>query len=127
MSRCTPSIAGSPPNRPRCAEWPRWWRAALNLALTDDLSGSQASVLTRLQEGPSSASALAGAETVSHQAVSAILAVLETRGYIQRSLDPAHGRRQLVSLTDAGVAQAEHTTPAREEFGNYTLRESPWK
>jgi DNA-binding MarR family transcriptional regulator len=99
----------------------------LNLALTDDLSGSQASVLTRLQEGPSSASALAGAETVSHQAVSAILAVLETRGYIQRSLDPTDGRRQLVSLTDTGVAQAEHTTSAREEFGNYTLRESPWK
>ena len=31
MSRCTPSIAGSPPNRPPCADSPRWSRAALNL------------------------------------------------------------------------------------------------
>src|SRR6478735_7887947 len=30
MARCTSSIVGSPPNRPRCAGWPRWWRAALN-------------------------------------------------------------------------------------------------
>jgi DNA-binding MarR family transcriptional regulator len=87
------------------------------LAPTDDLNGSQAAVLTRLhQEGPSSASALASAEAVSHQAIGAILAVLETRGYIQRSPDPTDGRRQLVSLTDAGVAQADNTTSAREEW-----------
>jgi DNA-binding MarR family transcriptional regulator len=90
-------------------------RRIYGLALTDDLSGSQAAVLTRLhKEGPSSASALASAEAVSHQAIGPILAVLETRGYIQRSPDPTDGRRQLVSLTDAGVAQAEHTTSARE-------------
>ena len=62
------------------------------------------------------ASALASAEAVSHQAIAAILTVLETRGYIQRSPDPTDGRRQLVSLTDAGVAQAEHATSAREEW-----------
>jgi DNA-binding MarR family transcriptional regulator len=87
------------------------------LAPSDDLSGSQAAVLTRLHhEGPSSASALASAEAVSHQAIGAILAVLETRGYIQRSPDPTDGRRQVVSLTDAGVAQADNTTSAREEW-----------
>ena len=87
------------------------------LGLTDDLSGSQAGVLTRLhQEGPSSASVLANAETVSHQAIGAILAVLKTRGFIQRSPDPTDGRRQLISLTAAGVAQAENTTSAREEW-----------
>jgi DNA-binding MarR family transcriptional regulator len=90
-------------------------RRIYGLALSDDLSGSQAAVLTRLhREGPSSASALASAEAVSHQAIGPILAVLETRGYIQRSPDPTDGRRQLVSLTAAGVAQAEHTTSARE-------------
>ena len=31
MASCTPSIVGSPPNRPPCAGSPRWWRAALNL------------------------------------------------------------------------------------------------
>lgn len=92
-------------------------RRIYGLALSDDLSGSQAAVLTRLhREGPSSASALASAEAVSHQAIGPILAVLETRGYIQRSPDPTDGRRQLVSLTAAGVAQADNTTSAREEW-----------
>jgi DNA-binding MarR family transcriptional regulator len=87
------------------------------LALTDDLSPSQAAVLTRLhKEGPSSTSALASAEAVSHQAIGAILAALETRGFIHRSPDPTDGRRQLISLTDAGVAQAEDTIGAREEW-----------
>jgi DNA-binding MarR family transcriptional regulator len=87
------------------------------LALTDDLSPSQAAVLTRLnKDGPSSTSALASAEAVSHQAIGAILAALETRGDIQRSPDPTDGRRQLVSLTDAGVAHAEHHIGAREEW-----------
>jgi DNA-binding MarR family transcriptional regulator len=87
------------------------------LALIDDLSGSQAAVLTRLhKEGPSSTSVLASAEAVSHQAIGAILAVLEKRGFIQRSPDPTDGRRQVISLTDAGVAQAENTRSAQEEW-----------
>ena len=95
----------------------RMRRRYRGLALTDDLSGSQAGVLTRLhQEGPSSASVLAREEAVSHQAIGAILAVLETRGFIQRRPDPTDGRRQLISLTDAGVAHAENTTSAREEW-----------
>jgi DNA-binding MarR family transcriptional regulator len=92
-------------------------RRIYGLALSDDLSGSQAAVLTRLhKEGPSSASVLASAEAVSHQAIGAILAVLETRGYVQRRPDPTDGRRQFVSLTAAGVAQADNTTSAREEW-----------
>jgi DNA-binding MarR family transcriptional regulator len=64
-------------------------RRIRRLALTDDLNGSQAAVLTRLHKaGPSSASVLASAEAVSHQAIGAILAVLEKRGFIQRSPDP---------------------------------------
>ena len=92
-------------------------RRLRGLALVDDLSGSQAAVLTRLhKEGPSSASELAGAEAISHQAVGAILAVLEERGFIHRNPDPADGRRQLISLTAAGISHAENTTSAREEW-----------
>jgi DNA-binding MarR family transcriptional regulator len=94
------------------------------LALIDDLSPSQAAVLTRLnREGPSSTSALASAEAVSHQAIGAILAALETRGVIQRSPDPTDGRRQLISLTDAGVAQAENHIGAREEWLTRALQD----
>jgi DNA-binding MarR family transcriptional regulator len=87
------------------------------LALTDDLSGSQAAVLSRLhKEGPSSSSVLAGAESVSHQAIGAILTVLQARGFIQRTPDPTDGRRQLIALTAAGAARVEHTSSEREEW-----------
>jgi DNA-binding MarR family transcriptional regulator len=87
------------------------------LALVDDLSPSQAAVLTRLhKDGPSSTTELARAEAVSHQAIGAILGVLQARGFVERSSDPTDGRRQLISLTAAGVAQAENTTGAREEW-----------
>ena len=92
-------------------------RRTYALALTDDLSGSQAAVLSRLhKEGPSSSSVLAGAESVSHQAIGAILAVLDNRGFIHRSPDPTDGRRQLISLTAAGAARVEHTSSEREEW-----------
>lgn len=94
------------------------------LALTDDLNGSQAAVLTRLhKEGPSSASVLADAEAVSHQAIGAMLGVLQARGLIERSPDPTDGRRQLISLTAAGVARAENTSSAREEWLARTLQD----
>ena len=87
------------------------------LAFTDDLSGSQAAVLSRLhKEGPSSSSVLAGAESVSHQAIGAILTVLQARGFIQRTPDPTDGRRQLIALTAAGAARVEHTSSEREEW-----------
>jgi DNA-binding MarR family transcriptional regulator len=58
----------------------------------------------------------AGKQAVSHRAIGAILAVLQARGFIQRSPDPTDGRRQLISLTDAGVGQAENHIGAREEW-----------
>lgn len=94
------------------------------LALIDDLSGLQAAVLTRLhREGPSSTSVLASAEAVSHQAIGASLAALDKRGFIQRNPDPTDGRRQLISLTAAGVAQAEDHFGARDEWLSRALQD----
>ena len=92
-------------------------RRMQTLTLTDDLSGSQAALLTRLhKKRPSSASVLAEAEGVSHQAIGAILGVLQTRGLIERNPDPNDGRRQLISLTASGLARAKNSSLAREEW-----------
>ena len=79
------------------------------LALVDDLSPSQAAVLTRLhKEGPSSTSVLARAEAVSHQAISAILAVLDNRGFIHRSPDRRSTTTDLVDRCRGGAGRGHH-------------------
>lgn len=78
-------------------------RRRLKDIAVDGLTPSQTAVLTRLwKEGPSSASALAGAEQMRPQSMATILAGLGQRGLIERSPDPNDGRRQVVSLTPAG-------------------------
>lgn len=68
-----------------------------------ELTPSQTSLLSRLGKGgPATASELAAAERVRPQSASATLAVLEERGLVRRERDPDDGRRQLVSLTEAG-------------------------
>lgn len=92
-------------------------RRIQELALADDLSLSQTAVLTRLsKEGPNSASTLALAEGVSPQAIAATLSALDRHGLIRRRPDPQDGRRQLITLTKAGIQRAESTRRAREEW-----------
>lgn len=70
---------------------------------TRELTPSQLSVLSRLDKnGTASMSELAAAERVRSQSVAATLAVLEERGFVRRAKDPADGRRQLLSVTEAG-------------------------
>ena len=92
-------------------------RRLRDVAIGGDLTPSQTAVLTRLwKEGASSASALAGAERVRPQSMATIVAALDQRGLIERRPDPEDGRRQVVSLTDAGRERAESDRQVREEW-----------
>ncbi|HEX6500478.1 MAG TPA: MarR family transcriptional regulator [Micromonosporaceae bacterium] len=92
-------------------------RRLKELAGSDDLTPSQASVLLRLyKSGPASASGLAVAEGVRPQSMAATLAALDQRGLIQRAPDPEDGRRQVVTLTAAGRDRAEGDRQARQEW-----------
>ncbi|MVU77881.1 MarR family transcriptional regulator [Nocardia sp. ET3-3] len=67
-----------------------------------ELTPSQLSVLSRLKRGDATASEIAAAERVRPQAIATHLGILAERGFIDRRPDPKDGRRQLVSLSDAG-------------------------
>ena len=99
-------------------------RQLRGLATDDDLTPSQTAVLIRLwKEGASSASVLAGAEGVRPQSMAAIVAALEQRGLIERTPDPEDGRRQLISLTDAGRQRGESNRQVREEWLTSAMQE----
>jgi DNA-binding MarR family transcriptional regulator len=84
---------------------------------TEGLSPSQTSALSRLsKDGPASTSDLAAAEGVRHQSMAATLAVLDERGLVARQPDPGDGRRQLVSVTEAGHAFLDDKRRAGEEW-----------
>lgn len=74
----------------------------------DDVHGRvlpypQWSVLKRLEaDGPATSADLARGETMTAQSMGAIVAALETAGYVKRRDDARHGRRRLVSMTAAG-------------------------
>ncbi|MGW2865991.1 MarR family winged helix-turn-helix transcriptional regulator [Streptomyces sp. NPDC001205] len=92
-------------------------RRLREVADTQDLTPSQVSALTLIDKGgAASASALAATEGVRPQSMAATLAALDQQGLIQRSPDPEDGRRQLVTLTEAGRARAEGNRQARAEW-----------
>jgi DNA-binding MarR family transcriptional regulator len=81
------------------------------------LTPAQASVLVRLSKVDSgTVGELAGAEQVSHQAMVKVVAVLEQAGLVRREPDPNDGRRQLISLTEAGRPRAQGERYARQEW-----------
>ncbi|HET6503214.1 MAG TPA: MarR family transcriptional regulator [Amycolatopsis sp.] len=84
---------------------------------TEGLTPSQTSVLSRLdKDGPASTSDLAAAERVRHQSMATTLQALDARGLIQRRADPRDGRRQLVSVSEAGRAFLDDKRRAGEEW-----------
>ncbi|MEV0981411.1 MarR family transcriptional regulator [Streptomyces sp. NPDC049915] len=92
-------------------------RRVREVAGDDALTPSQVSALTLVgKHGAATASALASAEGVRPQSMAATLAALEQHGLIRRSPDPADGRRQLVTLTEAGQDRIAGDRQAREEW-----------
>jgi DNA-binding MarR family transcriptional regulator len=92
-------------------------RRLREVAQDTDLSPSQESALTLVgKHGAATASALAATEGVRPQSMATTLAALEQQGLIRRAPDPADGRRQLVTLTEAGRARVEDNRQARSEW-----------
>lgn len=60
--------------------------------------------------------ALARSSFVTPQAMSDIVTALEQRGLIRRHPDPGHGRRRLISLTDAGATVLAQLAPGVAEL-----------
>ncbi|KUJ58475.1 MarR family transcriptional regulator [Streptomyces sp. NRRL F-5122] len=99
-------------------------RRMREVAGEEGLTPSQVSALTLISKGgAATASALASAEGVRPQSMAATLAVLEQLGLIRRSADPDDGRRQLVTLSDAGRERVEGDRQARQEWLARTLQD----
>ena len=78
---------------------------------------SQLAVLGRIiDEGPTTAAALAAGEHVTQQAIAQSLATLRERGLVEKQADPSDGRKSLVSATAAGRRLREALTTSREEW-----------
>ncbi|HEY2075373.1 MAG TPA: MarR family transcriptional regulator [Streptosporangiaceae bacterium] len=78
---------------------------------------SQLAVLARIiDEGPTTASALAAGEHVTQQAIAQSLATLKERGLVEKEADPSDGRKSLVSATASGRELMETIAVSREEW-----------
>jgi DNA-binding MarR family transcriptional regulator len=55
--------------------------------------------------GPASQADLGRGTSIDRSDVTAALTELETRGLVERTVDPDHKRRNIVSITDAGTEQ----------------------
>jgi len=99
-------------------------RRMREVASGDELSASQASVLTRLRKGEANtASALAALEGVRPQSMATTIAGLEALGLVSRSADATDGRRQIIALTPAGVDRDSGLRELRGEWLATTMDE----
>lgn len=82
-----------------------------------DLPIGHVAVLTRLRsEGPSTASVLAAAEHVTHQAITQTLAALKGAGLVRSAPDPTDRRKSVISVTAAGNRLFESAAASRDAW-----------
>ncbi len=81
-----------------------------------ELTGPESSALSRLSHhGAMTAAELAKLEQISPQSIATTLQGLVSKGLVDRSADPADGRRLILSLTVAGDDTVHHRRNARAE------------
>ena len=86
-------------------------------AHSEDLTGSQKSVLIRLEQGgPATVTTLARAEGVRPQSMGATVAALEAAGFVSGAPDPNDRRQTILSLTPACRNWIEAARAAREDW-----------
>jgi DNA-binding MarR family transcriptional regulator len=74
-------------------------------------------VIKRLRDdGPSTASALAAAEHVTHQAIAQTLVALKRTSLVRSEADPSDGRKSLISVTSAGNRLFESAIASRNAW-----------
>jgi DNA-binding MarR family transcriptional regulator len=89
-----------------------------------DLTLPESSALARLDRGgPATAAELARLEQISPQSMGATLAALQERGLIERRADPADGRRQVLSVSEAGARELHNRRSARTQLFAEVLAE----
>lgn len=82
-----------------------------------DLTSSQLAAILRLEkDGPATVSALARAEGMRPQSMSAVIGPLEEMGLVTAAADPNDGRKTLMSLTKACKKSIEDGRAARQDW-----------
>lgn len=82
-----------------------------------DLTSSQISVLLRLEkDGPATTSALARREGMRPQSMGALVAALESAGFVTGTPDQSDGRQTLLSLTDQCRTWIAEGRTARQDW-----------
>ncbi|HTA91949.1 MAG TPA: MarR family winged helix-turn-helix transcriptional regulator [Polyangiaceae bacterium] len=82
-----------------------------------ELPVAQVAVIKRLRiDGPSTASVLAAAEHVTHQAITQTLAALKRAGLVRSAADPTDGRKSVISVTPAGNRLFESAIVSRDAW-----------
>jgi DNA-binding MarR family transcriptional regulator len=92
-------------------------RLVRRLRLQTDFPMAQMAILGRLDRfGPASISELAAYERVRPQSMAQTVRDVEAAGWITRRPDPDDGRRQILELTDAGLARVHANRAAHEDW-----------